>query len=213
MDTLVGTWVGPAKIPNGTLTFVVRIKPGDQGDLQGSLSVPEQGNTPLQLSDIQFANGRLTFTVPRINAEYQGTYANGVVSGNWRQPGGALDVTLKKGEYAAAPHVLKLSVAAFVALAGIWKGTLEVNSPKGSVSLPLVLDFRTNEEADMVGSIDSPGQNVVGIPITEATLTGSKLVVKLPAIGAEYDGDLNGGTLAGQWHQGAVNRPLTFTKQ
>ena len=213
LDTLSGTWVGPAKIPNGTLTFVIRIKPGDQGDLQGSLSVPEQGNTALQLSDIQFSNGRLTFTVPRVNGAYQGTYANGVISGNWHQLGGAIDVTLKKGEYAASPQVLKLSVAAFAALTGTWKGTLEVNSPKGPTSLPLVLIFGTNEEAAMTGFLASPSQNAAGIPITEATLTGSKLVVKVPAISAEYDGDLKGRTLTGQWHQGPLNSPLTFTKQ
>ena len=213
MDALEGTWVGPAKVPTGTLTFVVRIKPADPGGLQGTLSVPEQGNVPLQLTDIHFSGGHLAFTVPRLNAQYQGTYADGIVSGNWRQPGGAIAVTLKKGEYALAPHVLKLSVAAFAALTGIWKGTLEANSPKGPVSLPLVLIFGTNEEADMVGFIDSPNQHVVGIPITEATLTGSKLVVKVPAIGAEYQGDLKGGTLAGHWRQGTLNSPLTFTKQ
>src|SRR5262249_54780416 len=122
-DILVGTWVGPAKTPNGALTFVIQIKAAEHGGLQGSLSVPEQGNSPLQLADIRFSDPRLTFAVPQTHGEFQGAYANGAVSGTWSQPGGAIDVTLKKGDYAATPHVLKLSVAAFTALTGGWLGT------------------------------------------------------------------------------------------
>jgi hypothetical protein len=219
IDILMGDWIGPLKVPGGSLTFVTRFKLSDQGELQGTLTVPEQNTLEFPLTDIQFASGHLAFTVPMIHGDYAGTYANGAIAGAWHQPGSALStagmpVTFKKGAYTAVAHGLKLSIPAFVALSGPWRGTLQVTSAQGqSVSVPLVLSFHTNEQAEMIATVDSPSQHAMGVPVTEASLTGNKLVVKLASLNAEYTGDLNGKTVVGQWRQGAVNAPLTFTRE
>ena len=106
--------------------------------------------------------------------------------------------------------MLKLSVPAFAALSGNWEGTLQITTPQGQqISLPLVLHIGTNGNGEMVGSIDSPSQHAKGIPMTEATSSAGKVVLKAGALNAEYHADLSGNTLVGQWMQGPSTVPLT----
>jgi len=215
-DTIVGTWSGPLRQPV-PLTFVLRFKLGEQGDLQGSLAVPEQGSNEFPMAEAEFGSGKLTFKLPVVQGEFAASYANGVLEGVWKQPGNppnGVPVTLKKGEVAAMVHVLKLSGESFAAVSGEWRGTLKVKNPQGQeISLPLVMQFVTDERAEMIGFIDSPAQGLKNMPVTEAGVAGGKFVAKLGAIGAEYRGDLSGNTLKGEWVQGPQRVPLTFTRQ
>jgi hypothetical protein len=219
IDTLLGSWHGPVTFQGGSFTFVVRFKSNDKGELQGSLTVAEQGGAELPMSDLEFANGKLAFKIPPVQGEYTASYANGVFTGAWKQsapgmPPAGLPLTLKKGEYAAPVYVLKLSAESFVALSGTWQGALQVTTPQGQqISLPLVLRFETNEQALIVGFIDSPSQHAVGIPVTDANLAAGKLVLKVGSLNAEYHADLSGRTLAGKWTQGPLSNPLTLTKK
>jgi len=219
VDSLAGTWTGPLTAPFGTLTFVVRFKPNDKGELQGTLAVPEQGGHEIPMSDIAFADNALTFKIPLVNGDYKATYANGALNGTWKQgapgfPANGFPVVLKKGEYKAPRYALKLSNESYAALSGRWEGTLNVTTPQGKqVSLPLVLRVATDDQAQYVAFIDSPAQKASDIPVTDASLTGGKLVMKVAAIGAEYQADLNGKTLAGNWLQGPTSNPLTLTKK
>ncbi len=218
-EMLSGGWHGSLQIPGGAFTVVVRFKPDDTGDLQGSLAVLEQGAVQIPLSDVDFANGTLSFKVPLAHGEYTGTYANGTFRGAWKQPGvgnpaQGLPLALQKGEIAPPIYALKLSGAAFTALSGNWEGTMEIRSPQGQqISLPLVLHIGTNSNADVVGSIDSPTQHTTGMPVTEATFVAGKLVLKAGALNAEYHADLSGNTLVGQWIQGVNTVPLTMKRK
>jgi hypothetical protein len=218
VDTLVGTWNGPIKSPGGTLTFVARFKVDDKGVLNGTLAVPEQGSTEFPMADIEFADNKLEFKIPRVQGQFTGSYANASFTGTWRQgpatgaPGAP--VTLKKGEFAAPVYALKLSTESFAALSGNWEGTLKVKPPQGGeVSLPVVLRFLTNESAQYIAFLDSPSQKAMGIPVTDVTLAGGKLVLKVGAVGAEYKADVTAKTLVGQWTQGPVSNPLTMTRK
>jgi hypothetical protein len=216
IKTLQGGWYGPLTTPGGSLTFVARFKVDDKGELQGTLAVPEQGGVELPMSDIEFANDKLEFKIPRVQGEYAASYANGAITGVWKQPGtppAGMPVTLKKGEYAAPVYALKLSTEAFATLAGKWQGKLQVTTPQGQqVSLTLVLRFESNASGQYVGFIDSPDQKAMGLPVAEVTLVADKLTVKVATPNAEYSGTLTGKTLAGQWIQGGMSNPLALTK-
>lgn len=219
IDTLTGTWNGPLATRVGNLTFVLRFKPNAKGELEGTLAVPEQGGREIPMSDLGFADNTLTFKIPMVAGDFKATYASGVLNGTWKQgapgfPADGMPVVLKKGEYKAPAHPLKLSNAAYVALSGRWEGTMQVKTPKGEeLSVPLVLNIETDRNAQYVAYIDSPSQKVTGLPVTDASLEGSKFVLKVAPVGAEYRADLNGKTLTGQWTQGPLNTPLTLTKK
>jgi hypothetical protein len=118
IDTLTGTWFGPLKIPGGEMTFVMRFKTDAKGEFGGTLAVPEQGGVELPMSDIQFADNKLTFKIAQVAGDYAATVANGVMTGAWKQAGPGsrpegMPVSLKKGEYAAQVYPLKLSTESF----------------------------------------------------------------------------------------------------
>jgi hypothetical protein len=215
IDGLTGTWTGPLTTPGGTLTFVAKFQLDSKGEMQGSLSVPEQGAT-LPMQSIEFADGKLTFKIPAVNGTYEANLANGAYTGLWRQggqPPAGLPVVLKKGEYVAKVIVLKMPTDAFGKVAGTWNGDLHATGPQGPMTIPVVLRFETNQHADMVAFLDVPIQHAAGIPVNEASLTAGKLVVKVDALHAEYDATLSGNTLTGQWTQGPQSLPMTMTRK
>ncbi len=220
-DALVGTWTGPISAAGNTLTFVMQLKVDDKGNLQGSLTVPEQGGVSMPMSDVRFADNKFNFKIPApIAGEFTSTYANGALSGLWRQgdppmPAEGVPVVLKKGEYVAPVHVLKLDASTFGKLAGTWKGDMQAPGPQGDVNIAVAFRFETNPHGDMVGAmdLDVPGQNLRGVAITEVTLAAGKLVVKMPSMGGEYDANLSGTTMAGQMAMGPGSFALSMTKK
>lgn len=94
-----------------------------------------------------------------------------------------------------------LSTLAF-AQTGTWSGKLEVQGTK------LALVFHLNEENP---SMDSPDQGVKGVPIqVERTETG-KVTVKVPSIGASYEGQWLGKQINGTFKQMGMSFPMTLT--
>jgi hypothetical protein len=216
LQTLLGGWHGPVTVPGGTFTLVVRFKQSDKGELQGTMGIVEQGGEA-PISDIEFANGELSFKMPGGRGDYKGKYANGGFTGALHPMGAPPDgvpASLSKGDIAAPVYVLKLKTESFAALSGSWEGTMEITTPQGQkVTLPIVLNIGTNKNGEIVGSFDSPAQNVKGIPVTEATAEGSKVTFKCDPLKAQYQADLANKTLTGQWTQGPVTAPLTLKKK
>ena len=89
-----------------------------------------------------------------------------------------------------------------LAQTGTWSGKLEVQGTK------LSLVFHLNEENP---TMDSPDQGVKGVPIqVERTETG-KLTVKVPSIGASYEGQWMGMQINGTFKQMGMSFPMTLT--
>ncbi len=216
MDTLLGGWHGPVQVPGVSLTFVARFVRSDKGEFTGSLSVPEQGGMELPMADIQFADNKLDFKVPRVGGEYSADYANGAFTGTWKQVGAPAPVAviLKKGDVAKPVFPLKLSAESFAAIAGTWTGKL--TGQQGAITI--VMRFEVNGGGQYVGFIDSPDQGAKGLPIAEASLVTDKLTTKMNAPPAQFEGRLSGKTIVGQWMQGPPGQPpmsipLTLTRQ
>ena len=216
MDTLTGAWHGPVQIPGVSLTFVAKFTRDAKGELTGSLAVPEQGGQELPMSDIQFADNKLDFKIPRVGGEYKGDFANGAITGTWTQPGAPAPaaVIFKKGDVAKPVFPLKLSAESFAAVAGKWSGKLQ--GPGGG-AITIVMRFEVNSGGQYVGFVDSPDQGAKGLPIAEADLTAGKLTTKMNTPPAQFEGMLSGKTLTGKWSQptpnGPLDIPLTLTRQ
>jgi hypothetical protein len=217
MDKLAGTWHGPAKVLAATVTFVYRFRVDEKGELKGTIAVVERGNTEAPMSDIEFANDKLTFKLPQVSGEYSGTLANGTLQGFWKQPSpgmppGGYPVSLKKGDFALPVYPLNnISSPAMAALTATWKGTLKVpNAPK---PLTIQLVFGYNGNGQYLGHLDSPDQGAKGIPVNAATFDKNKLTVKIDALRGEYVAELSGNTFKGTWTQAGNALPLDLVKQ
>jgi hypothetical protein len=221
ITTLTGSWNGPLGTPQPSLTFLMDFKPDDKGELVGTLKFAEAPVPIPPFSDIQFSDNKLVANVKMpggIPAQFMASYANGTLTGVWRAgnplaPPAGVPLVLKKGTYVAQVHVLKLTSEAFGQLTGTWNGNLQTTGPQGPVTLPVVMRFETNKNADMVGFLDSPSQKVIGVAITEVTLDAGKVVIKIPTLQGEYDATLSGNTMTGKWSQGPGILALTMTRK
>lgn len=90
---------------------------------------------------------------------------------------------------------------AAAAQTGTWSGKLDVQG----MSLTLVFHL---DEAGC--TIDSPDQGVKGIPAQASHEEMGKLVIRVPSIGASYEGFLLAGKLVGTFNQNGGSFPLTL---
>lgn len=84
---------------------------------------------------------------------------------------------------------------------GAWSGELDIQGTK----LPLVFYF----EADGC-TMDSPRQGAKGIKAEKSYTTEGKLVIKVPMIGATYEGLYFGNMIVGTFTQGMASLSLTL---
>lgn len=99
-----------------------------------------------------------------------------------------------------------------------WHGKLSA----GPTELTLVFHFSTDAAGQRQCTMDSPDQNVKGIPAQVDYLSADSMSVRVPAIGASFAGRIEGGNVTGTFRQNgyafalvmargalAINRPQT----
>jgi CubicO group peptidase (beta-lactamase class C family) len=93
--------------------------------------------------------------------------------------------------------------------AGNWFGTLQVNE---SVSLPLVVHITRNDAGVWAGTMDSPTQGAMGLPLADIAVEADRLTFKVPVVMGTYQGTWNAQdkTWQGEWSQGAMTWPLAL---
>jgi hypothetical protein len=229
---IVGGWFGPINVGpaggNNNLTVQFKFKADDKGNLSGTFSIPDQGLIDSEMTDVEFADGKLTGRIPRANnAQFIATVANNELKGNLKIPApgvppDGIPLSLKKGEYAAQVPTLKLTSEQFAQVSGKWQGKLEMTPPANpqnpspqKVSRNIVLRFNTDKNGQYVGFLDSPDEKLKDIAITEATVANGELTAKMGPL-RTYKGKVAGNTLTGEWIlglQGQIKAPLNFTRQ
>ena len=91
--------------------------------------------------------------------------------------------------------------------AGDWAGVLEVSE---SVRLPVVVHIKRDDAGALTGTLDSPSQGAVGLPLAEIAAADGRLAFKVPVVGGEYGGVWDAGSKSwkGEWSQGGGRLPL-----
>lgn len=68
---IVGTWNGIIPIPNNLLSFVLHLKIAD-GKLAASADSPDQNSYDMKIENVEFKNGKLTFSKASLDMSYTG---------------------------------------------------------------------------------------------------------------------------------------------
>ncbi len=100
------------------------------------------------------------------------------------------------------------TVPAFAQIDGNWYAVLQA----GPQQIPLDLELRSSPEG-LTGSLLSPAQSAVRMPITAAVRNGDSLDIQLSNIGIHYTGVYTEDRLTGTFHQGGFSAPLTFYRR
>ena len=102
------------------------------------------------------------------------------------------------------------SLCAAQDMAGDWQGTLMLDTP---AELRIVLHVAKADDGHLKATMDSPDQNIMGMPVNNFSLQNSRLTFTVDAARGSYDGKFkSNGTIAGYWTQGEPE-PLDFKRQ
>lgn len=204
LEMLTGSWSGQLPGPMKA-NVVFEFRPDPNGDLSGSFSVPQQGALQVPMVNLEVTPGTVSFKIPQFGVEYQGTYTVSAINGSLKQGAGNMPLNLAKGDLKEKSYPLKLNAEQFSALYGTWKGKV---GPVDSV-----LHFTVGPANSFAAFIDVMGPKPMTVPVTDASATGKKLVLKVAGLQGEFSGELVGKTLSGQWTRGGQSTPVTWRKQ
>ena len=104
--------------------------------------------------------------------------------------------------------VLCLPARAQGAFEGTWAGPLRFPG----ASLEFVLHVSAADNGGYVGTADSPSQGSYGIPV-EVAVRGDTLTATVAAVGARFEGVVEGEALVGTFSQGANRLPTTLERR
>ena len=90
---------------------------------------------------------------------------------------------------------------------GQWDGTLNA----GTMKLPLVVNV-TRKDGLYSATMDSPNQGAKGIPISAVKFENAKFSFSITAIRIEYEGVMQGDSIAGTFTQNGMSFPLNLAR-
>lgn len=99
---------------------------------------------------------------------------------------------------------ISLQAESTTALSGAWRGELRM----GNFALPLVFNFNEASDGSPTFTLDSPQQNVKGLPLMVNYLSSDSISVSAGNIGATYDARIVGSEIDGVFSQRGYNFPL-----
>lgn len=201
---VVGSWHGELPIPTGGVTLVLHVARSEDGTTEASIeNFDLNPGTRVPITDIDAADGRLTFQVRPINASYEGRWDE--ASKQWKgtlSQGAALPLDLARGKPPARPVIDGLD--------GFWEGTVERNG----VSLRQILSVRTLEQGTFA-VYASPDQLINGIPLTDLARHGPTVRFAAYRGVMAFNGTLSedGKQLSGTWvSSGQPDLDTVFTR-
>jgi pimeloyl-ACP methyl ester carboxylesterase len=202
---VAGDWQGTLHAGVADLRLVLHITKSDAGGLKATLDSVDQAANGIPVSSIVLKDSTLTLGVDAVHGTYEGKVSSdgNTIAGTWSQ-GQPLPLEFKR---AAAPVKPEHKPVKPSDIDGSWLGTLELS---GGIKLRVVFHI-VNTEDGLMATLDSPDQNVKGIPVTKVTRDGTTLKIAIEKINGVFEGriapDLS--SIDGNFTQG-VTTPLAL---
>jgi uncharacterized protein len=204
---IVGDWQGTLSTGMGELRLVLHItKSGDA--LKATLDSIDQGANDIPVASVTLKNSKLSLGVDAVQGTYEGTVAadGKTISGTWKQQGQSFALDFKP---ATAPVKTEHKPAKPSDIDGAWSGTLDT----GTIKLRIVFHI-SNTEDGLIATMDSPDQNMKGMPATSVTRDGTSLKIVTKQIGGSFSGKIAAdlSSIDGTWSQGGADLPLVLKR-
>lgn len=206
-QSIEGDWQGTLKAGGAELRLVLHITKGEKGGLKATLDSIDQNASGMPVSSITLNDSMLKFEMTDIGGSYEGKIDPAVtrVIGTWTQGGSSFPLEFARLASETKERVLKPSD-----IDGDWEGALEAGAQK----LRLVLHIVSYEDG-MSARLDSPDQNLMGLPVTTISRDGAKLRFEMKQLTGVFEGTIDKElkTISGEWRQGGAGMPLTLRRK
>ncbi len=187
-----GDWIG--HLPHG---LRVALHVGPDGAVMDS---PDYGAYGFGVSGFSAGGGRMSLSLPRINAAFDGEWdaVAEAWQGRWRQDGLDYPLAFTRGVFAPAPVVEGLD--------GIWEGLLGANSVR------LIFHVTTNLHGTHA-LCDSPDRTGANLPVSAIARDGDRVVFRLKTAGFEGTLAPGGDRIDGRFQRGDTPMPLMLRRR
>jgi len=208
-STIEGHWSGSLQAGDAVLHLVLHISKSEDGSLKATLDSLDQGVYGIEVTALTQKNSTLQFNVASVGASYVGRIApdHATIDGGWTQ--GNVSLTLVFHRQAAGAGAKKPSDA-IASAEGVWQGALEGNGMR----LRLQLHVSHDDQKQLVAALDSPDQQVSGLPAIKVRQKDAAFHFEIPVVTGVYDGTLNAAktTITGSWTQNGIEQKLNFKR-
>lgn len=202
---LEGKWEGKLEVaPNQSLIVHFTFTANADGTYSTVMNSPDEGAIKnLAADSTSFDGALLELEVTALAGSYKGTLKQGIIEGEWNQPGGAIKLNL-------APYEeVTFSQETIDFLKGQWSGKLVI--PAGG-EFNLVLHFEINDTGKFVGFVQNADAGDNKTPMANLAYENGNLSFRVPQAGAEYKGKLEGDGFVGKLNQGGNDMTLNVKR-
>ena len=207
--SLEGEWAGTLQAGETQLHLVLHLSKDAKGAWQAKLDSLDQAVFGMEASRISQSQDDLSFELDSVGGKYHGTLLpdHKTIRGIWEQGGTALPLKFEKR---APGSEGRLAANAISKAEGTWQGAIET----GNMRMRLQLHIAHDEKGQLIASIDSLDQGIVGIPASRITEKSGEIKFEMPAFNAEYTGTLTAtkNEITGQWSQAENLETLDFRR-
>jgi fermentation-respiration switch protein FrsA (DUF1100 family) len=205
---ITGDWQGTLDTGMGQLRLLLHITKAVDTSLKATLdSIDQPGANGIPVHAITLKASKLSLDIAAIHGTYEGKVDPDAktISGTWTQMK-PLPLEFKR---ATAPIKTESKPAKPSDIDGTWLGTLDA----GGVKLRVVFHI-TNTEDGLQATMDSPDQDMKGMPTTSVTHTGPSLKIDAKNINGTYEGKISAdlSSIEGSWSQNGASLPLVLKR-
>lgn len=210
---IAGDWEGVLDTGQGQLHLILHLTKAANGNLGATLDSVDQGANGIPVATVTLKDSKLSLGVDVVNGSYEGTVKPDAseIDGTWTQ-GQSFPLNFKRAAAAPAKPAAKPAKPAKPSdIDGTWQGLLDTGQGKLTVVVHI-----TNTEDGLTATMDSPDQNVTGVPVSSVTRNGSAFSLEVTGIGGKYEGKIAADlkSIDGTWSQGdEASLPLTLKRQ
>jgi hypothetical protein len=209
--SVAGHWEGLVQMPDRQIKVALDLARNDTGEWIGDLDMPDLRILDSPLKNIVVNGAMLFFTLTDAPSAppFQGLLSEDgkEIKGQFSDPNGALFATMKR---LSEPNV-KLPVKSTPIskeLEGAWEGTL--SQPDGrKVQFRVTL---ANGPESATGTLDSLDRAPKELPLVSIVQQGPHIRFALKSASGHYRGQLQDGSLVGEWSLDGSTTPLTLRR-
>jgi len=202
LDRFLGHWEGTLVLPSAELDIAADLA-AEGGALTGTLDIPAQGAKGLPLTAFDVDGAKIRFKIQGVPGDptFDGTLADGAITGPFIQGGQSFSFELHRVQAAAEATAANISAVDAQPFLGHWEGQLAL--PTGEVAIKVDLAY---EAGAMTGTVDIPMQGANGLKLNGFAVDGNAIQFAIDGVPGSpiFDGALADGKITGKFKQGGA---------
>jgi hypothetical protein len=205
MKRILGEWAGTTG-PN-KLEIVFRFETTSEGKLAVFMDGPDQRVGGVAVKNLAMKGDEVTIELPGPAGDtYTGTLSGNSIKGTIKFNKIDQELNLAKGKY--RPGINEVPPADMKRLEGEWVGKYEQGGP----AYTIVWTFERTMDGKLSAIARAPETGPDAFPITDLSLKGDQLSLRIPATGGVFAGKVDGNTLSGTYKAGGAELRMTITR-